>query len=213
MEFLLTRRFTSQLRSNWYGNLLVFPERNFGRGDEGWTAHSFPAFRSKEENHLLELRRLVGNDSVDISKFIDWEIRRVGVVNDCYSQQSANRDSRNPQDGNTDKSNGRKNAPVRPFLVLRSSQLTHPRWIIRSVVYQIHERREENRQHGKWADVLPAQHPVHVRPTASHQLDVISKPSQSINVTNRNALKVWKVCIKTCSANSWLKTHLKEGDN
>lgn len=155
MEFLLTLRLVQWI-PNWYGNLLVFLKDCFRIGNKCWTAHSFGSVGSEEEDHLLELRRLMWHNSINVSKLIGREIRWVGVFDDGDAQQPANCYSRNPQDGNTDESDGSEDAPMRPFLILSSSQLSHPSWIIGSVVYQIHERCEENRQHGNWTDVLPA---------------------------------------------------------
>lgn len=80
------------------------------------------------------------------------------------------------------------------YLIPCLSFACNPCWIVRSVCYQVEEWCEKNRQHCKRTYVFPAKHPVQMRPTPSHQFDVVREFFQSVNIANSNTLeKSWTI--------------------
>lgn len=198
----------ARLGLNWYGDLLVLLKNFFGIGDVGRTTHAFSAIRAEKEHHLLELGWFVRYYAIDVAQFSWWEIGWLGIFHDSNPEESADSNAGDPQNCHADQRYSGDDAPARPFLVHGSSLLRNPCRIVRTVLHEIHDWSEQNRQHREWADVFPAQHPdkrnglsatklkgvvddspVNVRPTTSHQFDIISEPPQTVYIADSNALK------------------------
>lgn len=137
-------------------NLLVLAQNFLGIRHGLQAEDAFGAIGTEAECHLLELGWLVRDDSVDVAQLGGGEPGWVGIFDDGDAQQAADRHTRDPQHGDANQGHCREDAPMRPLLVLRPAQLGHPGGVIRPVGYEVHERREEDRQHRERTHVLPA---------------------------------------------------------
>lgn len=84
----------------------------------------------------------------------------------------------NPQDGHANEQNRDHHAPVGPLEVVRVAGQRVPARIAASLGGQLDKGRHQDRQHGNWGDVLPAQHPVEMGSRTGHQLDVVGEPGR-----------------------------------
>jgi len=94
-----------------------------------------------------------------------------------------------PKGGNEDETNGHDEGPIRPGRRNGLGRVLVPPSVGTPFEGNLDPTGREDEDHGDWGNVPPAEHPIEMWPPPSHELNVLCKPTQPVNVRHPDALK------------------------